>query len=85
MKIYITFGQIHIHKINHKTFDKDSVAVLDCKDHAQGREIAFNLFGDKFFTTYTDEPDIKYFPRGIIEVWLWMKLNLKTEIMLQIF
>ena len=72
MKIYITFGQDHIHKVNGITFDRNSVAEIGCKDYGQGREIAFELFGDKFFTSYNEEkitPELmSHFPRGIIKV-----------------
>lgn len=73
MKIYITFGQAHAHRVNNQTFDKDSVAEIQCKDHAHGREIAFDLFGPKFCFSY-EEHEIKrkekfmsFFPRGIIK------------------
>ena len=68
MKIYVTFGQIHVHSVNGKTFDKDSVAMFDAKDYGDGRKKAFEYFDNKFFTTYTKEPDMSFFPRGIIEV-----------------
>lgn len=70
MKIYITFGQVHCHAIGGKTFDKDCVAVIKCESHGQGREIAFDAFGDKFFTSYEESnmPKMEYFPRGFIEL-----------------
>lgn len=71
MKSYITFGQVHIHRVNNKTFDKDCVAVINCKDREDGRNKAFEFFGDKFFTDYTEE-DIQdkmhFYSRGMIEV-----------------
>lgn len=72
MKTYVTFGQIHTHTVNGKTFDKDSVAVIEAEDNSAGRDKAFELFDDKFFTTYTedqwDESKLRFFPRGYIEV-----------------
>ena len=73
MKTYVTFGQIHTHSVNNKTFDRDCVAVINCKDIAHGRELAFKFFGDKFFTTYTgkeqmDRDVADFYPRGYIEV-----------------
>lgn len=70
MKIFVTFGQAHIHKVNGKIFDKDCVAVIEAKDHGSGKKEVFELFGDKFFTTYADikEVSLEYFPRGIMEV-----------------
>lgn len=72
MKVYVTFGQAHIHRVNDKILDRDSVAVIEAPTHAKGREIAFELFGDKFFTTYPEDAwrtaDIQYYPRGFIGV-----------------
>ena len=69
MKIYITFGQVHVHRVNNKTFDRDCVAVIECNSHEHGRELAFEFFDDKFFTSYEDVEDaeLHYYPRGLIE------------------
>lgn len=72
MKIYVTFGQGHVHNVNGKTFDKDCVAMLKAENYGEGRRKAFECFNNKFCTTY-DESDITpgfmcFFPRGIIEV-----------------
>ena len=72
MKVYITFGQVHIHSINGKTFDRDSIAVINCKDYIEGRKKAFELFKRLFHNCYSEDEfndDIlSYFPRGLIEV-----------------
>lgn len=69
MDLYITFGQVHVHSVNGKTFDKDCVALIECTDEEQGREQAFALFGGKFCFSYPDTPpDMQYFPRGIINI-----------------
>jgi hypothetical protein len=71
MIIYITFGQIHTHSVNGKTFDKDTVAAIKCEDWNDGRNKAFEYFGDKFMTDYTEEQIkeiLHYFPKGIISV-----------------
>lgn len=72
MKTYVTFGQVHYHIIDNKVFDKDCVAVIEADNEAKGRNMAFELFGPKFFTTYTEETfdpsDLEYFPRGLIRV-----------------
>lgn len=71
-KTYVTFGQSHAHRVNNKTFDCDSVAVINCEDKEDGRNLAFEYFGPKFcFSYYEDKfkPEImKHFPRGLIEV-----------------
>ena len=71
-KTYVTFGQCHVHRVNGKTFDCDSVAVIESKGPREGRGKAFELFGDKFFTTYSeefwDESNLEWFPRGLINV-----------------
>lgn len=74
--ILVTFGQAHAHRVNGKTFDKDSVARIKCESHVQGRKRAFELFDGKFFTTYNETGEgalsaddiTRYFPRGIIDV-----------------
>ena len=73
MKIYITFGQVHTHRVNGRTFDTDCIAEIECEDYGDGRVKAFGYFGEKFMSSY-EKSDIskpgfmKYFPRGIIKV-----------------
>ena len=71
MKIYITFGQQHTHRVNGVTFDKDLVAIIKCESHSHGREIAMDLFDGVFGTSYTesqvDEAFMQHFPRGMAE------------------
>ena len=74
-KTYITFGQDHTHRLSDVTIDCDSVVCIHHPYDKSGREIAFRLFDRKFCFEYTEEhfdPDnhdnMKYFPRGIIEV-----------------
>ena len=72
MKTYITFGQIHIHHINGKTFDKDCVAVIESPSAHEGREKAFQLFGPKFCFEYPEsewtDSNMRFYPRGYISV-----------------
>lgn len=69
-KTYVTFGQEHTHSVNGKTFDKDCIAVINnAMTPGYGRDRAFSLFGEKFCFEYWESvPDMKYFPRGLIEV-----------------
>lgn len=70
MTTYVTFGQDHIHRVNNKMFDKDCVAVLPSSNANEGRAFAFEIFGDKFcFEYFNKPPQMKYFPRGLIEVF----------------
>ena len=71
--LYITFGQIHVHFVNGKIFNKDCVAAIECKSHEEGRDKAFEYFGPKFCFSYFDdefkkEEMLKWFPIGIIHV-----------------
>jgi hypothetical protein len=72
MKIYISFGQTHVHSVNGKKFDKDCLAEIECSDYEDGRKKAFEYFGPKFFTSYTKEQvdgnRLSFFPRGVIPV-----------------
>ena len=71
-KIYITFGQQHTHRVHGKTFDCDSVAVINCENEKDGRELAFMYFGPKWCFAYIEENfdmnDMTFYPRGLIEV-----------------
>jgi hypothetical protein len=60
---YFTLGQVHTHSYNGKTLDKDYVLYVP-----GGRKRMFELFGDKWSMEYKEKPDMKYYPRGIIEV-----------------
>ena len=70
--VYITFGQIHVHSVNGKTFDRDCVAEIKCKSYEEGRKKAFEFFGDKWHNCYAaDEFNhdiLSYYPRGVIDV-----------------
>lgn len=67
-KYYITFGQVHAHSVNGKTFDKDCVAVIETKSMEEAREISFNTFGPKFCFCTEEIPDMSFFPRGLINL-----------------
>lgn len=65
----ITFGQTHAHRKNGYTFDKDSVAIIEAENYDNGRELAFEIFDNKFHQCVTEESFdqgnlIRYFPRG---------------------
>jgi len=70
-KTYVTFGQEHAHRINNQTFDKDCVAVIECTDMHNGRQLAFEIFNRQFCFEYHEEQfdkvDMRYFPRGLIK------------------
>ena len=68
MKHYITFGQCHTHSLNGKTFDKDCVAVINGPNEKTCDEWAFKWFGGEFHHHSPELPDMKYYPRGLIEV-----------------
>lgn len=68
MKWYITFGQIHVHRVNGKTFDADCVAVINGETPEQCDKMAFELFDGKFHEHSNRIPPMEYYPRGLIEV-----------------
>jgi hypothetical protein len=72
MKIYITFGQDHIHKIGSTIFDKDTVACFEAPDSEIGRKHAISLFGRQWCWLYTDadwsNEKLEFFPSGIIYI-----------------
>ena len=72
MKMYVTFGQVHTHSVNGKTFDKDCVAVVECDDVSQGYKLISEYFGTTYCFSYTEKnfnfDTLQYFPRGVIGV-----------------
>ena len=67
-KYYFTFGQIHAHSVNGKTFDKDCVVEIKSKDRDGARKIMVENFGLKWASQYDKLPDMNYFPRGVIKL-----------------
>ena len=71
-KHYVTFGQVHTHRVNGITLDCDTVACYTAKDAIDGRNKAVEYFGDKFFTDYHDDAfnkkDLQYFPKGVVVI-----------------
>ncbi len=72
MRHYVTLGQTHTHSIRGLTLDKDCVVCYEAPDAEKGREKAFELFGRQFCFHYTenewDPTNMKYFPRGYIDL-----------------
>lgn len=71
-RFIITFGQVHSHRVNNRTFDRDCVAVINSDSEEEARKIAFSLFGDKWHESipeaqYDEEGLGVYFPRGKVE------------------
>ena len=71
-KHYVTFGQIHAHKVNNKLLHSNVVAVFDAKNSNEGRQMAFQMFGSKFSFDYHgeqfDQDSMKHFPGGFVEL-----------------
>lgn len=62
---YFTFGQCHTHRINNQTLDCDTVVKITAEEP---RDKMFELFGPKWSMEYDTEPNMKFFPKGIIEL-----------------
>ena len=54
-KFYVTFGQVHTHSVNGKTFDKDSVAEIEAPNEREARDKAFDLFGNVWHQCLEEE------------------------------
>lgn len=71
MKTFVTFGSDHVHRVNNRTFDCDCVAVIHHGAKDEGRALAFDLFGGKFFTTTLEEhftfESMRHYPRGFLD------------------
>ena len=67
-KFYFTFGQIHVHRVNGKTFDHDCVVEIETSDYGSARQEMLDTFGSEWSFQYKELPDMKYFPRGIFHI-----------------
>lgn len=71
-KYYITFGQVHVHSVNGKTFDKDCVAEIEAETNGEAHELAMKAFDGKFHQCVdedrVDGEFMSFFPRGIIKL-----------------
>ena len=67
LAFYISFGQAHVHRVNGKTFDCDSLCRIYAHNEAAARQRAKEAFDMKWSFLYT-EPELSYFPRGIIDL-----------------
>ena len=62
---WFTFGQVHTHFVTGITFDKDCVVKITA---FSARKVMFDTFGTKWAMEYNEQPDLRYFPRGVIEL-----------------
>lgn len=71
-KFYITFGQVHVHSVNGKTFDKNCLAELESETKWEAHKTAMDIF-NKMFHQVLSEGELKdalpYYPRGVIKVY----------------
>lgn len=67
-KFYISFGQNHAHRHGKVTLDKDCIGAIEAPDEDTARDKAFEWFGPKWSMLYNQEPNMEYFPRGIINL-----------------
>ena len=70
-KFYISFGQVHVHSVNGKTFDKNCLAEIEADSHEEAHKEAMDIFKGVFHNCYTEKrlPEVlHYFPRGVIKV-----------------
>ncbi|MEK6884499.1 MAG: hypothetical protein AABY22_33010 [Nanoarchaeota archaeon] len=68
MKTYFTFGQIHTHSVNGKTFDKDCVVEIKAESRSKARKKMIDTFGYRWSLEYRKLPDMSFYPRGIIKL-----------------
>jgi hypothetical protein len=60
---WFTFGQDHVHVVARQRFDKDTVVMITADDP---REVMFKTFGEKWAMQYDTEPDMSFYPKGIL-------------------
>lgn len=62
---YFTFGQAHVHRVNGRTFDADVLAKITAPDP---RAVMVEHFGRKWAFEYTEPPEERFWPGGMIEL-----------------
>lgn len=70
-KYYITFGQIHVHSVGGKTFDKDCLAEIEAESNKEAHQLAMRVFDCKFRNCHDEDKlssVLEYYPRGIIKL-----------------
>lgn len=76
-KFYMTLGHGHAHRVHgvHKgaafgnvTLDRDCIAVIEEEDIDSARKVAFDITGGEFHRVLDEEPDMSFFPRGLIPI-----------------
>ncbi|MBW8034105.1 MAG: hypothetical protein FVQ79_00105 [Planctomycetes bacterium] len=66
---YFSFGQDHTHRIDGVTLDADVLLKVTAEGYNEARQKVFDAIGPKWSFQYDDDTmDLKYFPRGIVEV-----------------
>ncbi len=67
-KYIITFGQLHTHRIQGKTFDCDCVAEVEAEDEQAARDLFYPRFCFSYPENKFDEDDMKFYHRGKIKI-----------------
>lgn len=70
-KYYITFGQIHTHSVNGKTFDKNCLCEITAESYGEAHTQAMDIFSKRFHNCHHErelERIIEYYPRGVIKL-----------------
>jgi len=79
-KFYVSFGQNHIHKLDHAVIDNNCIVELEAENTHIARNAADELFNCKFSILYDHIPNMKYFSRGIFDIF-GNKLKTQAEIL----
>ena len=71
-KLYVTFGENHVHFINKKQLDKNCIGVFKCNTIEEGYVQINELFGNGFNMAFQEAAffggDLKHFPDGLKEI-----------------
>ena len=62
---YFTFGQVHVHSVNGRTWDKDTIVKITAEDP---RAVMVETFGIRWSHEYDEPPNVELFPKGIVEL-----------------
>jgi hypothetical protein len=62
---WFTFGQAHAHSVAGVTYDKDCVVKITADSP---RDVMVRTFGQKWCWEYDEEPDMRWYPRGVFQL-----------------
>lgn len=65
---YLTFSRRQVHEFDDKRFDHACVGMVEDDTYIEARRRVLEVFGNDWDQLSKDMPNLRYYPRGLIEV-----------------